>query len=57
LIIWGGADTWILPKYGNRFHAAIPNSELRIFDGLGHTPMEEAPVMTAQEARAFLVRR
>ena len=47
LILWGGRDNWILPKYGERFHHDIAGSELRIYPELGHVPMEEDPVTTA----------
>jgi len=43
LILWGSRDRWILPRYGERFHADIPGSRLVVLDGLGHVPMEEDP--------------
>jgi pimeloyl-ACP methyl ester carboxylesterase len=43
LILWGSRDRWILPRYGERFHAEIPGSRLVMLDGLGHVPMEEDP--------------
>ena len=54
LIQWGGRDDWVLPKYGQRFDAAIPDSRLRLYPGLGHMPMAEDPVRTAQDAASFL---
>ncbi|RMH15675.1 MAG: alpha/beta hydrolase [Acidobacteria bacterium] len=56
LIQWGGQDRWIPPAVGERFHADLPHSELLIYDDLGHVPMEEDPVRTARDARAFLLR-
>lgn len=56
LILWGSRDRWILPKYGQRFHAAIAGSELIMLEGLGHVPMEEDPVRSVAEARRFLGR-
>lgn len=55
LILWGARDSWILPKYGERFRAAIAGAKLVVLDGLGHVPMEEAPVATARLARDFLI--
>jgi pimeloyl-ACP methyl ester carboxylesterase len=54
LILWGTLDTWILPKYGERFHQDIANSELRIYANLGHVPMEEDPLSTVSDVRTFL---
>ena len=54
LILWGGRDRWILPKYGERFRDAIPGARLVVFGELGHVPMEEDPVATARAVSAFL---
>jgi pimeloyl-ACP methyl ester carboxylesterase len=54
LILWGSRDRWILPKYAERFHAAIGGSQLVMLDGLGHVPMEEDPARTVAEVRRFL---
>jgi pimeloyl-ACP methyl ester carboxylesterase len=54
LILWGAQDRWILPAHAARFHADIAGSQLVMFDGLGHIPMEEDPVATAAAARSFL---
>ncbi len=56
LILWGRRDRFILPKYAERFHAAIAGSEVVILDGLGHVPMEEDPQRSVAEARRFLTR-
>jgi pimeloyl-ACP methyl ester carboxylesterase len=56
LILWGARDSWILPKYAERFRRAIPGAELVILDGLGHVPMEEDPARSIAPARAFLAR-
>ena len=54
LILWGSKDTWILPKYGAYFRRDLPHATLRVYEGLGHTPMEEDPAATARDVRAFL---
>jgi pimeloyl-ACP methyl ester carboxylesterase len=54
LILWGAKDRWILPAYGERFDADIPDSRLVVYPDLGHVPMEEDPVRTAAEVRRFL---
>ncbi|NMO16203.1 alpha/beta hydrolase [Pyxidicoccus fallax] len=54
LILWGAKDTWILPRYGERFDRDIPDSRLVVYPDLGHVPMEEDPARTAADARRFL---
>jgi pimeloyl-ACP methyl ester carboxylesterase len=54
LILWGSRDHWILPRYGDRFHAEIPGSRLVVLDGLGHVPMEEDPARSVQPVLEFL---
>ncbi|MCP3144896.1 alpha/beta fold hydrolase [Pyxidicoccus xibeiensis] len=54
LILWGGRDAWILPRYGERFDRDIPDSRSVVYPELGHVPMEEDPVRTAAEVRQFL---
>lgn len=46
LILWGGRDRLIPPRWGQAFHAAIPGSRLVTFPGLGHVPQEEDPAAT-----------
>jgi pimeloyl-ACP methyl ester carboxylesterase len=54
LILWGSRDRWILPKYAERFHAAIAGSRLAMLDGLGHVPMEEDPHASLVPVEDFL---
>jgi pimeloyl-ACP methyl ester carboxylesterase len=54
LILWGAEDRVIPPDNAMTFHAMIPDSELQIFDGVGHLPMEEAPKRTAKAIDQFL---
>lgn len=54
LVLWGGRDTWILPKYGERFARDIPGARLVTLPALGHVPMEEDPAATAALVREFL---
>ena len=56
LIVWGRLDSWIPVRTGYRLHEAISNSELIIYDDLGHVPMEEDPVRTIVDVRKFLER-
>ncbi len=56
LIIWGRLDSWIPVNVGYRLHEDISNSELIIYDDLGHVPMEEDPARTIADVREFLSR-
>ncbi len=55
LIMWGAEDTWINPEDTHRFDAYILDSELIMYEGMGHVPMEESPVRTAEDALSFLL--
>jgi len=54
LIIWGGKDRLILPKFGHQFDQDITNSHLVVFDELGHVPHEENPQSTVLAVKQFL---
>jgi pimeloyl-ACP methyl ester carboxylesterase len=43
LIIWGDSDPIIPVDHAHEAHAAIPGSQLEIFEGVGHYPHCEAP--------------
>jgi len=54
LVLWGAEDTWIPLSNGERMHRELPNSELVVFEGVGHVPQEEAPEQTAEAMLEFL---
>lgn len=54
LVQWGELDPWILPGHGRQFEDRIDGARLKIYPGLGHMPMEEAPEPTAADVRSFL---
>jgi pimeloyl-ACP methyl ester carboxylesterase len=54
LIIWGKNDAWIPLENAHRFNHDITGSELKIFPGAGHVPMEEIAEETVQAALNFL---
>lgn len=54
LIIWGDEDKLIPVELGYALDSRIPNSELKVFDGVGHLPMEEVAEESAEAVRAFL---
>lgn len=54
LILWGEKDTWIPVSQGFSLEKAIPGSNLIIFSGVGHVPMEEIPKESVAEYLSFL---
>ena len=54
LILWGGKDRLIPPRYAEQFHRDIAGSQLVIFPELGHVPQEEDPAATVAAVYAFL---
>lgn len=54
LILWGGQDRLILPRWGEAFHQAIAGSRLVVFPTLGHVPQEEDPAATLAALRDWL---
>ena len=54
LIIWGKHDELIPIESAYKFKEAIPNSQLVVFDDLGHVPQEEDPKATVAVVKQFL---
>jgi pimeloyl-ACP methyl ester carboxylesterase len=54
LLMWGGRDSWVAPKYAHWYDTHLPNADLVIFPDLGHMPMSEAPAPTLAALRRFL---
>jgi pimeloyl-ACP methyl ester carboxylesterase len=54
LIIWGRKDRLIPLKIGQQFAQDIANSQLLVFDQLGHVPHEEDPQTTVMAVKQFL---
>lgn len=54
LILWGGKDRLIPPRWGEAFNQAIPGSRLVVFPRLGHVPQEEDPAATLAALRDWL---
>ncbi|MGH8493784.1 MAG: alpha/beta fold hydrolase [Moraxellaceae bacterium] len=55
LILWGDKDKWIPPEHAASFHRDIAGSQLIMYEGLGHIPMEEDPARTSLDAARFLL--
>lgn len=54
LVMWGKEDTWAPIAHAHLFHQLLPNSTLKIFDKVGHLPMEEIPIESIKEVFTFL---
>lgn len=54
LIMWGDLDRWIPVNQALAFEKGIPGSNLIIFEGVGHVPMEEIPTESVAEYLSFL---
>ena len=54
LIVWGGDDRWVSIEMADRFNRDIPNSELKVYRGVGHIPMEETPERFAGDCISFI---
>ncbi len=54
LIIWGKEDRNVRLSVGQRLHADLCGSRLKVLERCGHNPHEERPAETADEILAFL---
>ncbi|MGQ4277210.1 alpha/beta fold hydrolase [Pseudidiomarina sp. E22-M8] len=54
LVIWGSADQLLDVSSAALWQRQLPNSDLKIFAGVGHMPMVERPAQTAAGVQEFL---
>ncbi len=54
LIIWGDKDRLIHVRDATKFAKDLSNDEIVIYQGVGHTPMEEHPEKCAEDIIRFL---
>lgn len=54
LILWGAQDALIPVSVATQFAAALPASQVIVYEDLGHVPMEEDPDRTAADVLRFL---
>ena len=54
LVLWGDADKLVAPDLAPYVAAAIPNSRLAVFEGVGHVAMMEVPERTARAMLAMI---
>ena len=56
LLMWGTLDRWIPPRHVPLWQRDVKGLEVKLYEGIGHVPMEEAPAETARDAREFFLR-
>lgn len=54
LILWGDEDRLIPLAAGRWLDEQLPNSELIVYQGIGHLPQEEAPQKTVSDVQDWL---
>lgn len=54
LILWGEKDLWISSEHANSFKKDIQNSLVKIYENVGHVPMEEIPKKSFVDVLNFL---
>jgi pimeloyl-ACP methyl ester carboxylesterase len=54
LLMWGGKDRWVPPALIENWKRDLANIQVKLYPDAGHIPMEELPLETARDARAFL---
>lgn len=55
LLMWGDRDVLVPHTLAPRFQKLISNSELKIYPGVGHIPMEEIPDLSVNDVMDFLI--
>lgn len=53
-ILWGKADAWVPATDAVRFKESIKGSQLKLYPGAGHIPMQEQPKQTVHDVLQFL---
>lgn len=54
LLVWGGHDVIVPPGGAHQMHDRLPDSELAVFAGAGHSPMVEFPYQFNDLALRFI---
>jgi pimeloyl-ACP methyl ester carboxylesterase len=54
LLVWGSRDAVVPVEHGRRAHAAMPGSQLEIFEGAGHFPFHTDPERFVRTLERFL---
>ena len=57
LIMWGEKDSYFPAENAYRFHQDIRDSDVLVYQSIGHLPMEETPERSVQDYIEFLERK
>ena len=55
LIIWGRQDAIIDVAIADNFKPFLNDSTLKIYDKVGHVPMEESPRISGNDVKKFML--
>ncbi len=55
MVMWGTKDKWVPYHYFQKWRKDLKNGTFVDYVGVGHTPMEEIPKQTANDAHKFLM--
>ena len=53
LLMYGQDDKWVSPDQAKQWKEDVPGVKHIIYEGVGHIPMEELPIISARDADAF----
>ncbi|MCI0711332.1 MAG: alpha/beta hydrolase [Chloroflexi bacterium] len=56
LLVWGSADAWVSVTGGETLVELLPNVELVVYDGIGHSPMDTVPEAFNADLLEFIER-
>jgi pimeloyl-ACP methyl ester carboxylesterase len=54
LLVWGNADVLVTRAMQDQLASTIPNAELAVYEGIGHTPRWEQPDRFAEDVTRFV---
>jgi non-heme chloroperoxidase len=54
LLVWGDADVLVTRAMQDQLASTIPNAELAVYEGIGHTPRWEQPARFAEDVTRFV---
>jgi pimeloyl-ACP methyl ester carboxylesterase len=54
LVMWGEEDIYFPVENAYRFQQDIPGASLKVYQNVGHLPMEEIPQKSVTDYRAFV---
>jgi pimeloyl-ACP methyl ester carboxylesterase len=53
LLVWGDADTVVSREMQAHLARSIPDADLLVYDGVGHTPRWEEPIRFSSDLASF----